>query len=120
MLLPTDDQMKAWFVGLKRYIMPLVFLLFPVLLSIGAEHRYGDWSQIRVVLMFLSVLAGAAWAFFMLLSDKEGKGLLPDFHLLPYLEKAKEDPLASSIVAVGFFGTLCTFLVVVAGLMSPR
>ena len=120
----TDDAIKSALGNLwnnsRRYVPPIILLLLPVLLSIGAEHRYGDWAQVRVLLMFLSVLAGASWAFFLLLSEQEGKGLLPDFQLLPYLERAKENALASAIVVVGFFGMFCVFLMVVAGLISPR
>ncbi len=112
-----NEQVKAI---VRRWAVPVVLLLLPVVLTVDAEHHYGDWSQIRVLLMFLSILAGAAWAFFLLLSEQEGKGLLPDFHLLPYLEKAKEGPLSSALVIVGFFVMFCTFLVVVAGLISPR
>lgn len=111
---PTDVQVKAWLADMKRYFVPILFLLFPVALS------GGDWAQVRVLLMFLSVLAGAAWFFFLMISEKEGKGLLPDFHLKPLLDKAKEHSVAAAMVVVGFFGMFCVFLVVVAFLVAPR
>lgn len=115
-----DDQIREWLTGIKRYLMPLFLLMLPALLSIGAEHRFGDWAQVRVLLMFLSVLAGACWAFFLILSEQEGKGLLPDFHLRPFLDKARENALASAIVIVGFFWMFNTFISLVAGMISPR
>lgn len=109
-----DDQVKMWLSDIKRYIVPLLFLLFPVALS------GGDWAQIRVLLIFLSVLAGASWFFFLMLSEKAGKGLLPDFSLKPLLESAVENPIGAALVVVGFFAMFCTFLLVVAFLVAPR
>lgn len=109
-----DNQVKTWLSDIKRYIVPLLFLLFPVALS------GGDWAQVRVLLIFLSVLAGAAWCFFLILSDKEGKGLLPDFSLKQFLEKSAEDAMAAAIVVVGFYFMFCVFIAVVAFLVAPR
>lgn len=113
-LLPTDEEVKEWFAGVKRYLMPLVFLVLPVALP------QGDWSQVRVLIMFLSILAGACWFFFLLLSEKEGKGLLPDFHLKPFLDRAGEQAISSAIVVASFFFMFCVFLLVVAFLVAPR
>jgi len=114
MLLPTDEEVKGWLVGLKRYLMPLIFLLIPVILD------KGDWAHIRVLVMFLSMIAGASWCFFLLLSDKAGKGLLPDFSLKPMLDRAESEATASAIVVAAFFIMFSVFLIVVSFLVAPR
>lgn len=113
-LIPTDEQVKNWINDKKRYLTPIILLLLPVALS------KGDWSQIRVMIMFLSMIGGAAWVFFLMLSDKPGKGLLPDFSLKPLLEKAEGEPISAAIVVAAFFMMFCVFLLVVAFMVVPR
>lgn len=109
-LLPTDDQVKTVIAGLKRHIWPVVIIC-------GSIALLREWSHLHMLLMFLSIMAASIMAFSFLVSEQHGKGILPDFHLKPFLDKAQEQPLPAALVVLGFFGMLCWFLSIAAGLI---